>query len=561
MQVCFIKTIFLLVTLVALADGDDVHSKASGAMRYVRRQATGPPHRTSSQDVRMQLLPKNGNDTRFGRRCKNLKSGCYFLSHKMDRSTHAEKVVYNQYKIWRKFSENERNHRHRRGAKDRLKKLSWEVKKATGGTKKSENALASPLTWWEPMPKPLALASTDFPFDITKHVEFYTRRMAPDNPWDATPMTPPYPEDEENEYFPNPFYPVTSETYTAYAITCFSALIFVIGIIGNVAVMCIVCHNYYMRSISNALLANLAVWDLAVLLLCMPLVVFHELTKTYLLGHYTCKVIPYIEIASLGVTTFTICALCIDRFRAATNVQMYYETIETCASAAAKLAVIWVGALLLALPELLIRQLVKESDTEKAERCLERISPSLPETLYTLGLAYESARLWWCFGCYFCLPALFTIGSSLATARRMRQAERGCPRANKKQMRLESRMNCVVVALAVLYAACAVPDNVANMVAAYIEHLDIVGVLRTLGQLLLFLRTAITPVLLLCLCPPFGHAFLECCCCCTNMCGAAASSAVGSDDNEHECTTELELSPFSTIRREMSNYTATGSHS
>ncbi|GAA6102655.1 prosaposin receptor GPR37b [Tachysurus ichikawai] len=299
MQVCFIKTIFLLVTLVALADGDDVHSKASGAMRYVRRQATGPPHRTSSQDVRMQLLPKSGNATRFGRRCKNIKSGCYFLSHKMDRSTHAEKVVYNQYKIWRKFSENERNHRHRRGAKDRLKKLSWEVKRATGGTKKSENALASPLTWWEPMPKPLALASTDFPFDITKHVEFYTRRMAPDNPWDATPMTPPYPEDEENEYFPNPFYPVTSETYTAYAITCFSALIFVIGIIGNVAVMCIVCHNYYMRSISNALLANLAVWDLAVLLLCMPLVVFHELTKTYLLGHFTCKVIPYIEVIEL----------------------------------------------------------------------------------------------------------------------------------------------------------------------------------------------------------------------------------------------------------------------
>lgn len=149
------------------------------------------------------------------------------------------------------------------------------------------------------MPKPLALASTDFPFDISKHLDFDTRSRAPDNPWDATPMTPPYPEDEENEYFPNPFYPVTSETYTAYAITCFSALIFVIGIIGNVAVMCIVCHNYYMRSISNALLANLAVWDLAVLLLCMPLVVFHELTKTYLLGHFTCKVIPYIEVIEL----------------------------------------------------------------------------------------------------------------------------------------------------------------------------------------------------------------------------------------------------------------------
>lgn len=300
MQVCFIINIFFLVTIVALADGDDIHTKASSTMRYERQQATGPSHRTLSQDVGIPFLLSRSNATYFSRRCKTKKSGCYFLSHRIDRTTHGDRVVHSQYKIWRKFTEHKRNHRHRRGAKERYKKLSWEAKnRATGGTKMSANALTSPLTWWEPMPKPLALASTDFPFDITKHVEFYTRRMAPDNPWDATPMTPPYPEDEENEYFPNPFYPVTSETYTAYAITCFSALIFMIGVIGNVAVMCIVCHNYYMRSISNALLANLAVWDLAVLLVCMPLVVFYELTKTYLLGHFTCKVIPYIEVIEL----------------------------------------------------------------------------------------------------------------------------------------------------------------------------------------------------------------------------------------------------------------------
>lgn len=297
MQVCFTINIFLLGTVVALVEWEDVHTKPYSTKR---RQATGPPQWTPSQDARVALLLNRGNASYFSQRCKTKKSGCYFLSHWMDRTTHDDRVAQSHYRIWRKFTEHERNPRHRRGAKDHHKKQSWEVKKgATGHAKMSANALTSPLTWWEPMPKPLALASTDFPFDITKHVEFYTRRMAPDNPWDATPMTPPYPEDEENEYFPNPFYPVTSETYTAYAITCFSALIFVIGIIANVAVMCIVCHNYYMRSISNALLANLAVWDLAVLLVCMPLVVFHELTKTYLLGHFTCKVIPYIEVIQL----------------------------------------------------------------------------------------------------------------------------------------------------------------------------------------------------------------------------------------------------------------------
>ena len=59
----------------------------------------------------------------------------------------------------------------------------------------------------------------------------------------------------------NPFYPLTQESYGAYAVMCLSVVIFGTGIIGNLAVMCIVCHNYYMRSISNSLLANLAhVW-------------------------------------------------------------------------------------------------------------------------------------------------------------------------------------------------------------------------------------------------------------------------------------------------------------
>lgn len=239
--------------------------------------------------------------------------------------------------------------------------------------------------------------------------------------------------------------------------------------------------------------------------------------------------------------------------------------IENCTSTTAKLAVIWIGALLLALPELLIRQLVADDtglpDEPPVERCIIRISTSLPDMLYVLGLTYEGARLWWCFGCYFCLPTLFTIGCSLVTARKIRHAEQASVRSNKKQIRLESQMNCTVVALAIVYGACVVPENICNIVSAYMaagvpEHT--MSVLHLLSQLLLFCRAAVTPALLLLLCRPLGRAFLDCCCCC--CCNHVPSSATASDDNEHECTTELELSPFSTIRRELSNYTPAGSN-
>ncbi|KAM9529474.1 prosaposin receptor GPR37-like isoform 1-T1 [Salvelinus alpinus] len=452
--------------------------------------------------------------------------------------------------------------RRRRNAKDGSKKGN----KISEPTLLSDASLDTPLSTWEPLPKPMAQnQSTDMPFHSTDYEQFTLPDLQ-----DYTPLIPLNPQTRRKDV-KNPFYPVTAESYGAYAIMIISVIIFTVGLIGNIAIMCIVCHNYYMRSISNSLLANLALWDFVVIFFCLPLVIFHELTKNWLLGEFSCKIIPYIEVSSLGVTTFTLCALCIDRLRAATNAQMYYEMIENCASTAAKLAVIWIGALLLALPELLIHQLVTEDgeppDVTPCQRCVVRISTDLPDTLYVLGLTYDGARLWWYFGCYFCLPTLFTIGSSLVTARKIQQAERACVRGNKKQLQLENQMNCTVVALAILYGFCIIPENICNIVTVYMaagvprRTLDI---LHLVSQLLLFCKSAVTPVLLFCLYQPFSRAFLDCCCCCCNECGPPRSSttATTSEENEHECTTtDLELSPFSTIHREASSsYTTVGTH-
>uniref|UniRef100_A0A3B1KJA0 G protein-coupled receptor 37 n=1 Tax=Astyanax mexicanus TaxID=7994 RepID=A0A3B1KJA0_ASTMX len=417
----------------------------------------------------------------------------------------------------------------------------------------------------ETLPKPLAQNQSTFsPGDFTLDNGLFT---VPEGDYqDFTPLVP-LSTRPKTPGVKNPFYPLTGDSYGAYAIMFISIIIFTVGIIGNIAIMCIVCHNYYMRSISNSLLANLALWDFLIVFFCLPLVIFHELTKDWLLGEFSCKIVPYIEVASLGVTTFTLCALCIDRFRAASNVQMYYEMIENCASTAAKLAVIWIGALLLALPELLIHQLVREEreppEVTPCERCVVRISTALPDTLYVLGLTYNGARLWWYFGCYFCLPTIFTIISSVVTAQKIRKAERVSVRGNRKQIQLESQMNCMVVALAILYGFCAIPENICNIMSVYMaagvprRTLDI---MHLVSQMLLFCKSAVTPVLLLALCKPFGRAFLDCCCCCWEECGPPKSSTATSDDNEHECTTELELSPFSTMRRETSTYTAAGTH-
>lgn len=97
-------------------------------------------------------------------------------------------------------------------------------------------------------------------------------------------------------YIHNPLFPVTDSSYSAYGVLFLSLVVFAVGVMGNLAVMCIVWHNYYMRSAWNCILASLAFWDFLVLCFCLPVVVFHELTNKRLLGDFSCKVVPYMEV-------------------------------------------------------------------------------------------------------------------------------------------------------------------------------------------------------------------------------------------------------------------------
>lgn len=94
----------------------------------------------------------------------------------------------------------------------------------------------------------------------------------------------------------NPLYPVTESSYSAYAVMFLSLIVFAVGIIGNLSVMCIVWHNYYMKSAWNSILASLAFWDFLILFFCLPVIIFNEITKKRLLGSISCRIVPFMEV-------------------------------------------------------------------------------------------------------------------------------------------------------------------------------------------------------------------------------------------------------------------------
>lgn len=100
----------------------------------------------------------------------------------------------------------------------------------------------------------------------------------------------------------NPFYPLVESSYSAYAILFLAGLVLAVGVVGNMAVMCIVWNNYYMRSAWNYLLASMAFWDFLVLVLCLPVVVLNQLSHRRILGDITCRMVPYMEVGGACFT-------------------------------------------------------------------------------------------------------------------------------------------------------------------------------------------------------------------------------------------------------------------
>eukprot|EP00794_Sanderia_malayensis_P007712 gene7712-8550_t len=99
----------------------------------------------------------------------------------------------------------------------------------------------------------------------------------------------------------------------AYVLTVLYAIIFIIGITGNILVLLTVSTKQ-MRSVTNIFLGNLAVADLITCLLSLPIIVM-KLYVDWPLGKFVCLFIYPLTDVFVSVSVCTLCAIMLDRFR------------------------------------------------------------------------------------------------------------------------------------------------------------------------------------------------------------------------------------------------------
>ncbi|XP_061223698.1 endothelin receptor type B isoform X2 [Neopsephotus bourkii] len=135
-----------------------------------------------------------------------------------------------------------------------------------------------------------------------------------------------------------------------YINTVVSCLVFVLGIIGNSTLLRIIYKNKCMRNGPNILIASLALGDLLHIIIDIPINVYKLLAEDWPFGVEMCKLVPFIQKASVGITVLSLCALSIDRYRAVASWSRI-KGIGVPKWTAVEIVLIWVLSVILAVPE------------------------------------------------------------------------------------------------------------------------------------------------------------------------------------------------------------------
>lgn len=107
----------------------------------------------------------------------------------------------------------------------------------------------------------------------------------------------------------------TPDTYMIIITTCIFSLIILIGIIGNVSVIWIICNYSELRkSVMNIYIFNMALADLMLNLSGLPEVVQFIMDDGWLLGDLACKLLRYSMVTSLYVSILSLLAVTVERY-------------------------------------------------------------------------------------------------------------------------------------------------------------------------------------------------------------------------------------------------------
>ncbi|XP_062333043.1 endothelin receptor type B-like [Osmerus eperlanus] len=302
-----------------------------------------------------------------------------------------------------------------------------------------------------------------------------------------------------------------------YVNTVVSCVIFVVGIIGNSTLLRIIYKNKCMRNSPNVLIGSLALGDLLYILIAIPINVFKLIAEDWPFGVHMCKLMPFIQKASVGITVLSLCALSIDRYHAVTSWSRV-KGMGIPLWKAVEVTLIWLAAVALAVPEALAFDMMEMPYRgSKLRVCLLHPQQSTPFMKF-----YQDVKDWWLFGFYFCLPLACTGVFYTLMSCEMLSRKKGMRIALNDHMKQRREVAKTVFCLVVIFALCWLPLHLSRILKKTMydqndpnrcELLSFLLVMDYIGINMASLNSCINPIALYFVSQKFKNCFKSCLCC------------------------------------------------
>lgn len=249
-------------------------------------------------------------------------------------------------------------------------------------------------------------------------------------------------------------------------------LLICFGALGNGLVVLAVVRKAAMKTARNVFILNLAVSDLLLCLITMPLTLMEIVSRYWPLGddtEFLCKLFGGLQAISVFVSSMSITAIALDRYQVIIYpTRKSLQLVEVCII----LACVWTLATLLATPMFVVRQLEHSYMNKSLEGLPRSFSYCLESWSMEHGSAYYSI---FSMICQYLVPIITVSVAYARITRKLRfrmssMARHTSSRGGRE--RRARRTHTLLVSIALIYALSWIPLNICNLASEFVSYDD-----------------------------------------------------------------------------------------
>ncbi|XP_037352954.1 neuropeptide Y receptor type 4-2 [Talpa occidentalis] len=233
----------------------------------------------------------------------------------------------------------------------------------------------------------------------------------------------------------------------------------IVGVLGNLCLICVTIRQKEKANVTNLLIANLAFSDFLMCLICQPLTVIYTIMDYWVFGEALCKMSAFIQCMSVTVSILSLVLVALERHQLIINPTGWKPSVS---QAYLGIVIIWLISFVLSLP-LLANNVLENVFHKNHSRALEFLADKVVCTeswpLDHHRIIYTTFLLLF----QYCIPLTFILVCYARIYRRLRKQRRVfCKGTYSSRAWQMKRINGVLLVMVATFAMLWLPLHVFN---------------------------------------------------------------------------------------------------